>query len=162
MKVEIGPVASSIPFDNATNGFTSTEVQSAIEEVKNPPSGVSPGFIFSKSGGAGNGAYLATGAVLTDKTGQLIKGTNYITQISVSSSANQTNASGATIQLQRRTALNTFVDITGATVTVPQGSFSANNTGLSIAVGPDWEICCYNSGPGNFTDPVVTLFLAPQ
>jgi hypothetical protein len=29
------PVARSVPFDNASNGFTSTEAQSAIEEVKN-------------------------------------------------------------------------------------------------------------------------------
>lgn len=28
-------VASSIPFDNSTNGFTSTDVQTAIEEVRN-------------------------------------------------------------------------------------------------------------------------------
>lgn len=28
-------VARSVPFDNSTNGFTSTEVQSAIEEAKN-------------------------------------------------------------------------------------------------------------------------------
>jgi len=28
------PVAKGIPFDNSTNGFTSTEVQAAIEEAK--------------------------------------------------------------------------------------------------------------------------------
>lgn len=31
---EASPVALTIPFDNSTNGFTATEVQSAIEEVK--------------------------------------------------------------------------------------------------------------------------------
>jgi hypothetical protein len=34
-KVYSSSVAKSTPFDNSTNGFTSTEVQSAIEEVKN-------------------------------------------------------------------------------------------------------------------------------
>jgi hypothetical protein len=28
------PVASSVPFDNGSNGFTSTDVQTAIEEAK--------------------------------------------------------------------------------------------------------------------------------
>lgn len=30
-------VASSVPFDNATNGFTSSDVQSAIVEAENNP-----------------------------------------------------------------------------------------------------------------------------
>lgn len=33
-KVYSSPVAKSIPFDNSTNGFTSTETQSAVEEAK--------------------------------------------------------------------------------------------------------------------------------
>lgn len=33
--ITITPVAGSIPFDNATNGFVSTDVQAAIEEVEN-------------------------------------------------------------------------------------------------------------------------------
>lgn len=33
--VYVTPVASSIPFDNSTNGFTSTDVQAAIEESQN-------------------------------------------------------------------------------------------------------------------------------
>lgn len=32
--VRVTPVAQSVPFDNDTNGFTSDEVQSAIEEAK--------------------------------------------------------------------------------------------------------------------------------
>ena len=159
---EYVPVAEEIPFDNTSNGFTSTDVQAAIEETKNPPGGVSPGFIFSKSGGSGVGAYLKTGEVLTSNTGQLIRGLNYITQINASSSVNQTNANGAKLQLQRRTGLNTFVDISGAFVIIPNGNFSAVNSGLNISIGTDWEISCYNAGPGNVSDCVVTLFVAPQ
>lgn len=33
-RVKMSPVAIQIPFDNATNGFTANEVQSAIEEAK--------------------------------------------------------------------------------------------------------------------------------
>lgn len=32
MSVRITPVAKAVPFDNSTNGYTSTEVQGAIEE----------------------------------------------------------------------------------------------------------------------------------
>ncbi len=32
--VYVSPVARAVPFDNATNGFVSTEVQSAIEEAQ--------------------------------------------------------------------------------------------------------------------------------
>lgn len=35
----VSPVAGSVPFDNSSNGFTSDEVQSAIEEAKAAASG---------------------------------------------------------------------------------------------------------------------------
>jgi hypothetical protein len=38
-KIQSTPVAQSIPFDNSTNGFTSTNVQTAIEEAKTATSG---------------------------------------------------------------------------------------------------------------------------
>lgn len=37
LAISTTPVAISIPFDNATNGFAATEVQSAIEEARNSP-----------------------------------------------------------------------------------------------------------------------------
>lgn len=33
-KIKITPVAGAVPFDNATNGFTATDAQAAIEEAK--------------------------------------------------------------------------------------------------------------------------------
>ena len=39
-KVEVTPVAASVPFDNSTNGFSSTDVQAAIEEAKSSSSGL--------------------------------------------------------------------------------------------------------------------------
>ena len=126
--------------------------------------GVTPPFIFSKSGGAGVGAYLKTGEVLTSKTGQLIKGSNYVVELNCSSSAIVSGTGGAVIKMQRRTGLATFVDIAGATVTVPSGSFSGSNliTLGTVSIGPNWEVSCYNAGPENLTDPVVTMFLLPQ
>jgi hypothetical protein len=34
-KITVTPVAKSVPFDNSSNGFVSTDTQSAIEEIKN-------------------------------------------------------------------------------------------------------------------------------
>jgi hypothetical protein len=53
------PVAKSTPFDNATNGFTATETQSAIEEAKSTAEGkarwmATAGF----DGNASTGRYL--------------------------------------------------------------------------------------------------------
>jgi hypothetical protein len=125
-------------------------------------SGVTPPFIFSKSGGAGVNSYLKTGEVLTSKTGQLIKGSNYIVELNCSNSATVGGTLGAIIKMQRRTGLSTFVDIPSATVTVPSGSYSGQSTGMLVSLGLDWELSCYNSGPENLIDPVVTMFLIPQ
>ena len=35
--INISPVASSVPFSNATNGFTADNTQAAIEEARNSP-----------------------------------------------------------------------------------------------------------------------------
>jgi hypothetical protein len=61
------PVARSIPFDNSTNGFTSIEVQGAIEEVKVT---ASPGYSFGRSGTVVSGTWLLRpGEVPSNKTG---------------------------------------------------------------------------------------------
>lgn len=62
-------VAISIPFDNSTNGFTATEVQSAIEEVK---SSASPGFSFGRSGVANAGTWLQNETVPSNITGRYV------------------------------------------------------------------------------------------
>ncbi len=41
-------VAESVPFDNSTNGFIATDVQTAIEEAKNTSGGTSlPNFSYN-------------------------------------------------------------------------------------------------------------------
>jgi hypothetical protein len=56
--VFLSPVAKSIPFDNSTNGFLSTNVQAAIEEAQqNALSSVAP-IIVTYGGNANIGRYL--------------------------------------------------------------------------------------------------------
>jgi len=52
-------VAQAVPFDNATNGFTSEEVQSAIEEAKNTAPGKARATIASLHNGTlSNGFWI--------------------------------------------------------------------------------------------------------
>lgn len=63
------PVARSTPFDNATNGFISTDVQGAIEEVQ---TSASPGYSFGRSGVTTGGAYLQTQTVPSNVSGMWV------------------------------------------------------------------------------------------
>jgi len=120
--------------------------------------GVTPPFIFSFAGGANIGTYLRSGSVPTSDTGQVLKGTNRIVEIHVSSKA--VVASNSTIQFQRRSAVSTRSDISGAFVTLPTGQYKGSSGPLNIIIGPDWEMACYTS-LGSFSSPVVVLYLEP-
>lgn len=57
--IEISPVSKSVPFDNTTNGFVSTEAQSAIEEAKSVAASASRGpTTCGFDGNAGTGRWL--------------------------------------------------------------------------------------------------------
>ena len=62
-------VASSVPFDNESNGFSSTDVQGAIEEIG---ASASPGFSFGRSS-ANSGTWLnRVGEIPSNRTGVTI------------------------------------------------------------------------------------------
>ena len=69
----IKDVAKSIPFDNATNGFVSTDAQAAIEEVQNSVlTSASPGFSFGRAGNVSKGAYLLNETVPSNTSGRYV------------------------------------------------------------------------------------------
>lgn len=64
------PVAGEIPFDNATNGFTSDNVQNAIEEIG---ASASPGFSWGRSGGLFASTWLQVdGGVPSNSAGRYV------------------------------------------------------------------------------------------
>lgn len=66
-------IAKSVPFDNATNGFVSTDVQAAIEEVSNKvDTSASPGFTWGSSGNVTSGTWLLNDTVPSNKSGRAI------------------------------------------------------------------------------------------
>jgi len=62
-------VAQSVWFDNSTNGFTSDNVQSAIEEIG---ASASPGFTWGRSGNTSSGTWLLNESVPSNKAGRTI------------------------------------------------------------------------------------------
>ena len=122
--------------------------------------GVVPPFIFSKSGGTGTGAYLKVGEVLTSKAGHPVIGNNYIASIYATNST--TVGSVTRVQIQKRTGVSTFTDISGAYVDIASGQYKSTNTGLKIAIGADEELSCYNKSGDNLVDPVVAVYIYPQ
>jgi hypothetical protein len=129
---------------------------------KEPPivSGVVPPFVFSKDGGTSVGTFLRTGAVQTDRTGQPIIGSNYAIEIQATN-LNQV-ANNTVIQFTRRTGRTTRTDITGLTVTIPAGNYKGIRSGISIPIGPDWEVGCYNKSGSSLSNVVVVLYLTSQ
>lgn len=141
------PVSRQIPFDNTTTnaaGLNSTDEQSVIEELWQKvkgASGVTPPFFFGRVSGGGAGTYLTINGLATNKVGQIVRGLNTLVGMTVTTSANISGAN-AVVQLQQRTALNTFVDISGASITIPIGTYSATAV-LAVALPSNVEISAY-------------------
>jgi hypothetical protein len=78
-KVVISPVSKSIPFDNSTNGFISTDAQAAIEEVNNKIiTSASPGFSFGRTGVCSGGTYMQCETVPSNISGRWVYITNAV------------------------------------------------------------------------------------
>jgi hypothetical protein len=74
-------IAKSVPFDNSSNGFTSTDVQAAIEEINNKVNtSASPGFSFGRSGNTVAGTYLQNETVPSNVSGRWVYINNAIVQ----------------------------------------------------------------------------------
>ena len=141
-----------LTWNNTLNKFELLAVGSAS-------GGVTPPFIFSKSGNASAGTYLRTGEAVTSATGQIIKGDNLIVEISVSNA--KVVGTNTVVQIQRRTALNTFSDVAGASVTIPSGTYKGTNSGLTISFGPDEEMSAYVKSGSTLNNPVLVVYLTP-
>lgn len=158
-------VASSVPFDNTSAAalpLVSTDSQAVIEEIWQKvkgANGVTPPFFFGRASGGGAGTYLQINGVASNKLGQIVIGNNNLIKISVTTSAVTT---GAVIQVQQRTGVATFVDIAGAQVTIPNGSYSANVTfATPISLPSNVEISAYIKS-GSTSDINLQVYVVAQ
>ena len=76
-------IARTVPFDNTTagaTGMTSTEVQAAIEEIKNSiATSASPGFTYGRSGNLPANTWLLNDTVPCNKSGRI----NFLSSASI-------------------------------------------------------------------------------
>lgn len=152
-----------VDLTNLTTGYVLTwnNTLSKFEllAVGSASDGVTPPFVFSKSGNAASGTYLRTGEAVTSATGQPIKGSNTIVEIAVSNA--NVVGTNTVVQIQRRTALATFSDVTGASVTILSGNYKAINSGLSVSFGPDEEMSVYVKSGSTLSNPVLVVYMTP-
>jgi hypothetical protein len=139
-------VAESIPFDNATNGFTADNAQSAIEELKYIiDNGASPGFTWGNSGNVSN-SYLLNDTVPSNKSGRIVSITGNIVSIFVALELSTT----VNIEI-RRNVLGVFTTIATANVV----SSRKNTFTVSVPVNVNDELACYING--SCKSPVVGI-----
>lgn len=146
------PVAGTVPFDNAANGFVADEVQGAIEELAEAASsGASPGFSFGRSGNTPSNAYLLNEGVPSNTTGRPVYLTNgHITQLSV---ANEI-VSTFSIQLEEHDG-TTFTTLGTFSVTALR---SQKFSGLNIAITSGKELAV-KVASGSCKNPIVTVYV---
>lgn len=89
---DIEQVATGVPFDNSSNGFTSTDVQGAIEELTNAVlTSASPGFSFGRSGNLPAGTWLSCETVPSNASGRYVYiNSAYIKRVFVSNELTNT------------------------------------------------------------------------
>lgn len=147
-RIDKNEVARSIPFDNENNGFVSTDVQGAIEEIG---ASASPGFSFGRSGTSNAGTYLQVDSVPSNQSGRIVPLTSgFITDIFISCSANAT----CTVQIQKRVG-NTFTTVYTETLNNVRKQTSSI-TGVPVSLGD--ELCC-RIGSGSASNIVVGIII---
>lgn len=140
------PVATAVPFDNSTNGFNSTDVQSAIEEASHKLSA------FEASSTASATAPVSTDALMTGMTLTPVAGTYLVMFSSDINSA----VAGATISVsiyvggvQKADSLRKYIPLSGGLLSGAGRAAAATNGIVTVngsqAVEIRWSTS--NSGP---------------
>lgn len=148
MKYYQSPVCRSIPFDNATNGFVSTEAQSAIEEARNEGQDASRGpTITSFDGSASTGRWLEFAANNpSDGNPYVVAEPGQIRAISISASTNSTG----TVQIKKNGSNVTSISLSA--------SRYASVVGLSVGLA-NLDLLSAQVSSGSISRPTVFIFI---
>lgn len=151
------PVADDVEFDNSSNGFTSDEVQGAIEEIQQQAAvSASPGFTWGKGGSAGSGEYLNNDEVESNKSGRLVPFDGFVTTFFVN---NEKTAGNKILELRRRRPCQTGPFVTIASITLLPGdacgSFPVN---AAVLEGDELSVRVSNSS-ADFENPIVGIII---
>lgn len=147
-------VASSVPFDNAGNGFDSDNVQEAIEEIG---ASASPGFSFGREGSSGNGTWLRrVGNIESNRTGVAIPISNpRLTRISCGTENIATYQVG--IYEHEGNSINLTLL---TTVSVTASRFETFTVDVPATEGKQLAVRCLNPMSGNPNNLGVDIVLS--
>lgn len=150
------PVSKETPFDNSTNGFTSTNAQDAIEEAKNSAQGFPrSGIRVTANGTLGNNDWLGPNELLPNTPMAVFPVKVQINEISWSNQ--NTNVE---FRIQFRSGSKTGTIFHTLTVTSPNGG-SGFQSGLTYQFNPGDTIWAQYLDDGqNMSDAEVTLWIS--
>lgn len=146
-------IAENIPFDNTTNGFTSDDVQGAIEEIG---ASASPGFSFGRSGNLSQNTWLRRpGNVNSNRAGVTIGISNPVI-VAVSCSNRNIETYDIEIYEHEGNEINLTL-LTTVTVTAARGgTFTVN---AAATQGRQLAVRLGSTGTGNVRDLGVDITL---
>lgn len=134
-RIEKSSVARGVPFDNSSNGFTSTNVQNAIEEIG---ASASPGFTWGRSGSISSGTWLLNDGVPSNKAGRtIVLGDSKIVKIFSASEDLDTY----TLQIYSHDGNE--VNLTLLTTLTVTASRTGNSGTISISVPANKQLAAY-------------------
>ena len=160
---EFQQVAENTAFDNDDNGFTSDDVQGAIEELNDQAAvSASPGFGWGKPGSAGPGEYLLNESVESDKVGRLVPFNGVILRFFFIESK---KSGTRTLELMKRStpgsgAFSAIAEVTATGVT-PYGNenYPASGPG-SVSVSLNEELAVrVKPGSDDFENTIVGVII---
>jgi hypothetical protein len=131
-------VAAAVPFDNDTNGFDSTDVQGAIEEInesiiEETSASASPGFGFGRAGNVVASTWLTrSGGVPSNKTG-VVMGINTPTLQRISIGNEDVNTFDISIYEHDGNEINLTLLTTVSVVSERTDSFTESDFGTVAA-----------------------------
>lgn len=150
------PVAKSVPFDNTSNGFTSSETQGAIEELNNKVNtSASPGFSFGRSGTVTAGTYLQCETVPSNVSGRWVYIDNAVVKkVFVS------NEDSTTFKLEVYYHDGNGIGLTSlGTVTITSARGGSFNVNWSVPIDKQIAIRLASDSPNNAKNVVCGLEL---
>ena len=146
-------VAESIPFDNDSNGFTSDDVQGAIEEIG---ASASPGFSFGRSGNLSANTWLRRpGNVNSQRAGVTVGIANPVI-VEVACSNRNIETYDVEIYEHEGNQVNWTLLTTVSVVAARGGIFSVN---VAATQGRQLAVRLGTTGSGNVRDLGVDLIL---
>ena len=146
-------VAESTPFDNSTNGFTSDDVQGAIEEIG---ASASPGFSFGRSGNLSANTWLRRpGNVNSQRAGITMSLSNPVI-VEISCSNRNIETYDVEIYEHEGNQVNLTLLTTVSVVAARGGIFSVN---VSATQGRQLAARLGNTSTGNVRDLGVDVIL---